>query len=149
MHCGRVKWSRISDTTMQLRRSLQFRYLNNQSLLLLFKLTSRFLYASAPIVYRLVLVICFFFHHAPPPSKLVIFIPATLTEIQKLISASGSSLDSIPTFLLQLCFNELGPIITNLVNILFFLKEFFQRLSNKLLSSHFSISSQQLPSSCT
>ena len=48
------------------------------------------------------------------------FIPATLTEIHKLISASESKqcpLDSIPTFLLKLCFNELGPIITNLVNL--------------------------------
>ena len=48
------------------------------------------------------------------------FIPATLTEIYKLISASESKqcpLDSIPTFLLKLCFNELGPIITNLVNL--------------------------------
>ena len=56
---------------------------------------------------------------APPP-KLTNFIPATLTEIHKLISASESKqcpLDSIPTFLLKLCFNELGPIITNLVNL--------------------------------
>ena len=48
------------------------------------------------------------------------FIPGTLTEIYKLISASESKqcpLDSIPTFLLKLCFNELGPIITNLVNL--------------------------------
>ena len=56
---------------------------------------------------------------APPP-KMTNFIPATLTEIHKLISASESKqcpLDSIPTFLLKLCFNELGPIITNLVNL--------------------------------
>ena len=48
------------------------------------------------------------------------FIPATLTEIYKLIFASENKqcpLDSIPTFLLKLCFNELGPIITNLVNL--------------------------------
>ena len=48
------------------------------------------------------------------------FIPATLAEIYKLISASESKQcppDSIPTFLLKLCFNELGPIITNLVNL--------------------------------
>ena len=47
------------------------------------------------------------------------FIPATFTEIYKLISASESKqcpLDSIPTFLLKL-FNVLGPIITNLVNL--------------------------------
>ena len=69
------------------------------------------------------------------------FIPATLAEIYKLISASESKqcpLDSIPTFLLKLCFNELGPIITNLVNLSLFLKEFFHRHSNKLLSSLFS-----------
>ena len=56
---------------------------------------------------------------APPP-KMTNFIPATHTEIHKLISASESKqcpLDSIPTFLLKLCFNELGPIITNLVNL--------------------------------
>ena len=43
-----------------------------------------------------------------------------LTEIYKLISASESKqcpMDSVPTFLLKLCFNELGPIITNLVNL--------------------------------
>ena len=60
----------------------------------------------------------FLFPPAPPP-KLINFIPATLTEIHKLISASESKqcpLDSIPTFLLKLCFNKLGPIITNLVN---------------------------------
>ena len=80
----------------------------------------------------------FLFPPAPPP-KLIIFIPATLTEIHKLISASESKqcpLDSIQTFLLKLCFNELGPIITHLVNL--FLKEFFHRHSNKLLSSLFS-----------
>ena len=61
----------------------------------------------------------FLFPPAPPP-KLINFIPAPLTEIHKLISASESKqcpLDSIPTFLLKLCFNELGPIITNLVNL--------------------------------
>ena len=63
----------------------------------------------------------FLFPPAPPP-KLINFIPATLTEIYKLISASENKLcplDSIPTFLLKLCFNELGPIITNLVNLSF------------------------------
>ena len=80
----------------------------------------------------------FLFPPAPPP-KMINFIPATLAEIYKLISASESKqcpLDSIPTFLLKLCFNELGPIITNLVNLS--LKEFFHRHSNKLLSSLFS-----------
>ena len=48
------------------------------------------------------------------------FIPATLDGLYKLISASESKqcpLDSIPTSHLKLCFNELGPIITNLVNL--------------------------------
>ena len=61
----------------------------------------------------------FLFPPASPP-KMINFIPATLAEIYKLISASESKqcpLDSIPTFLLKLCFNELGPIITNLVNL--------------------------------
>ena len=61
----------------------------------------------------------FLFSPAPPP-KLITFIPATLTEIHKLIFASEKKqcpLDSITTFLLKLCFNELGPIITNLVNL--------------------------------
>ena len=60
----------------------------------------------------------FLFPPVPPP-KMINFIPATLAEIYKLISASESKqclLDSIPTFLLKLCFNELGEIITNLVN---------------------------------
>ena len=49
----------------------------------------------------------------PPASP-----PATLTEIYKLISESKKCpLDSIPTFLLKLCFNELGPIITTSVNL--------------------------------
>ena len=68
------------------------------------------------------------------------FIPATLAEIYKLISASESKqcpLDSIPTFLLKLCFNELGPIITNLVNLSLsegiFLSSFKQALVQPLL----------------
>ena len=67
----------------------------------------------------------FLFPPAPPP-KLINIIPATLTEIHKLIFASEKKqclLDSITTFFLKLCFNELGPIITNLVNL--FPKEFF------------------------
>ena len=44
-----------------------------------------------------------------------------------------SPIDSIPTFLLKLCFYELGPIITNLnLSIALFLEEFFHRHSNKL-----------------
>ena len=61
----------------------------------------------------------FLFPPVPPP-KLINFIPTTLTEIHKLISAFESKqcpLDPISTFLLKLCFNELGPIITNLVNL--------------------------------
>ena len=68
------------------------------------------------------------------------FIPSTLTEIYKLISAFDSKqcpLDSIPTFLSKLCFNELGPM-SQMLSISLFLKEFFHRHSNKLLSSLFS-----------
>ena len=72
----------------------------------------------------------------PPPPKLINFISATLTEICKLICAFESKqcpLDSIPTFLLKLCFYELGPIITNLsLLISLFLEELFHRHSNKL-----------------
>ena len=84
----------------------------------------------------------FLFPPAPPP-KLINFIPATLTEIYKLISASESKqcpLDSIPTFLLKLCFNELGPIITNLVNLSLsegiFPSSFKQALVQPLLKNH-------------
>ena len=77
-----------------------------------------------------------------PPSKLINFIRATLTEIYKLISTSESKhcpFDSIPTFLLKLCFKELGPIITNLnlVNLSLsegiFPSSFKQALVNPLL----------------
>ena len=77
------------------------------------------LIAFAPNFYHLIPLIRFLFPPAPP-LKMINFIPATLAEIYKLISASESKqcpLDSIPTFLLKLCFNELGPIITNLVNL--------------------------------
>ena len=56
---------------------------------------------------------------APPP-KLLNFLPATLSEIHDLIFSSSNKqckLDSIPTSLLKNCFNELGPIITKLVNL--------------------------------
>ena len=48
------------------------------------------------------------------------YIPAPVTEIYKLTSASESkqcSLDSIPILFLKLCFDEVGPILTNLVNL--------------------------------
>ena len=84
----------------------------------------------------------FLFPPAPPP-KMINFIPATLAEIYKLISASESKqcpLDSIPTFLLKLCFNELGPIITNLVNLSLsegiFPSSFKQALVQPLLKNH-------------
>ena len=64
------------------------------------------------------------------------FISATLTEICKLICAFESKqclLDSIPTFLLKLCFYKLGPIITNLsLSFSLFLEEFLHSHSNKL-----------------
>ena len=96
----------------------------------------------------------FLFPPAPPP-KMINFIPATLAEIYKLISASESKqcpLDSIPTFLLKLCFNELGPIITNLVNLSLsegiFPSSFKQALVQPLLKKTISIHwwSQQLSS---
>ena len=84
----------------------------------------------------------FLFPPAPPP-KMINFIPATLAEIYKLISASESKqcpLDSIPTFLLKLCFNELGPIITNLVNLSLsegiFLLSFKQALASLFSKNH-------------
>ena len=83
------------------------------------RLVAGMLSIFAPNFYHLIPLIRFFFPPAPPP-KIISFIPATLAEIYKLISASESKqcpLDSIPTFLLKLCFNELGPIITNLVNL--------------------------------
>ena len=61
--------------------------------------------ASSTNFYHLIPLIRFFFPPAPPP-KLINFIPATLTEICKLISAFESKqclLDSIPTFFLKLC----------------------------------------------
>ena len=74
------------------------------------------LIASALNFYHLIPLIRFFPPASPP--KLINLIPATLTEIHKLISeCKQCPLDSIPTFLLKLCFNELGPIITNLVNL--------------------------------
>ena len=53
------------------------------------------------------------------PPNLSNFDPATLTEIHNLIFSSENKqceLDSIPTFLLKLCFNELGPTIINIIN---------------------------------
>ena len=98
--------------------------------------------ASAPNFYHLILLIRFFFH-LPRLPKLINFIPATLTEIHKLISSSENKqclLDSIPTFLLKLCFNELGPIITNLVNLSLsegiFPSSFKQALVQPLLKNH-------------
>ena len=77
--------------------------------------------ASAPNFYHLILLIRFSSYFPPAPSpKLFNFISATLTEIHKLISSSEDkqcTLYSIPTFFLKVCFNELGPIITNLVNL--------------------------------
>jgi hypothetical protein len=61
-----------------------------------------------------------FIFPSTPPSKLFNFLPTTLSEIHQLIFSSTDkqcSLDPIPTSLLKQCFNELGPIITNLVNL--------------------------------
>ena len=58
------------------------------------------------------------FSTCPAPKDDQFYASHSLSEIYKLISASESKqcpLDSIPTFLLKLCFNELGLIITNLI----------------------------------
>ena len=50
-----------------------------------------------------------------PPPNLSNFNPTTFSEIRNLIFSSQNKqceLDSIPTFLLKLCFDELGPTIT-------------------------------------
>ena len=57
-----------------------------------------------------------------PPPNLSNFNPTTFTEIRNLISSSEDKqceLDSIPTFLLKLCFDELGPT-TSIINIINF-----------------------------
>ena len=54
-----------------------------------------------------------------PPPTLQTFNPATLEEIRKFVFTSSNSqckLDVIPTDLLKECFEELGPIITTLIN---------------------------------
>ena len=75
------------------------------------------------------------------------YIPATATEIFKFTSASESkqfSFDSIPILFLKLCFNELGPILTNLVNLsggIFpssFKQAFVQPLLKKSISIYWS-----------
>ena len=55
-----------------------------------------------------------------PPTKLLNFLPATLSEVRQLIFSSSNKqcpLDPLPTFLIKQCFDELGPIITKLVNL--------------------------------
>ena len=52
-------------------------------------------------------------------NKLVEFTPVTQNEVRKLISAlpcKSCELDSIPTWLLKECLDELIPPVTNLVN---------------------------------
>ena len=53
------------------------------------------------------------------PPNLSNFNPATFMEIRNLLFSSQNKqceLDSIPTFLLKLCFNELVPTIINIIN---------------------------------
>ena len=60
----------------------------------------------------------FLFPIVPPPN-LSNFDPTTFSEIRNLIFSSQNKpceLDSIPTFLLKLCFDELGPTIINIIN---------------------------------
>ena len=75
--------------------------------------------AFAPNFCQLILLIRFFFY-LPRLRSWSIYIPAPVTEIHKLTSASESkqcSLDSILILFLKLCFNEVGLILTNLVNL--------------------------------
>ena len=54
-----------------------------------------------------------------PPPNLSNFNPTTFSEIRNLIFSSQNKqceLDSIPTFLLKLCFDELGLTIINIIN---------------------------------
>ena len=53
------------------------------------------------------------------PPNLSNFNPTTFSEIRNLIFSSQNKqceLDSIPTFFLKLCFDELGPTIINIIN---------------------------------
>ena len=68
-----------------------------------------------------------------PPPNLSNFDPTTFSEIRNLIFSSQNKqceLDSIPTFLLKLCFDELGPTIINII-IFLYLKASFHLHSNK------------------
>ena len=77
--------------------------------------------AFAPNFCHLILLIRFFFY-LPRLRSWSIYIPAPVTEIYKLTSASESkqySLYSILILFFKLCFNDVGPILTNLVNLSF------------------------------
>ena len=68
-----------------------------------------------------------------PPPNLSNFNPTTFSEIRNLIFffSKQCELDSIPTFLLKLCFDELGSTIINIINFSLYLKASFHLLSNK------------------
>jgi hypothetical protein len=54
------------------------------------------------------------------PPKYDIFKPATIKEVQHIVFSSPNkqcSLDAIPTFLLKSCFDILGPLITDIINL--------------------------------
>ena len=75
--------------------------------------------AFAPNFCHLILLIRFFFH-LPRLRRWSILYSSPVTEIYKLTSDSESkqcSLDSILISLFKLCVNEVGPILTNLVNL--------------------------------
>ena len=84
----------------------------------------------------------FLFPTVPSPN-LSNFNPTTFTEIRNLIFSSQNKqceLDSIPTLLLKLCFNELGPTIINIINFSLsgeiFPSSFKQAIVHPLLKKH-------------
>ena len=69
-----------------------------------------FRFAGDPFLFPIIII---------PPPNLSNFDPTTFSEIRNLIFSSQNKqceLDSIPTFLLKLCFDELGPTIINIIN---------------------------------
>ena len=65
-------------------------------------------------------LILFFFQSSLDPPNLSNFNPTTFSEIRNLIFSSQNKqceLDSIPTFLFKLCFDELGPTVINIINL--------------------------------
>ena len=80
------------------------------------------------IFYHFIPLIRFFFHLPRLQRWSILFQPLSLKFTNSFLLLKQCPLDSIPTFFLKLCFNELGPIITNLVNL---------SLSEKIFPSSF------------